>query len=49
MYEDDPRIGRNNKKKKRFQTHNIGIQMKRKGLTKAFMMISNWKKFILIV
>ena len=25
-------------------THNIGIQMKRKELTKPFMMISNWKK-----
>ena len=23
--------------------HNIGIQMKLKQLTKAFMMISNWK------
>ena len=25
-------------------THNIGIQMKWKELTKKFMMISNWKK-----
>ena len=24
--------------------HNIDIQMKRKELTKIFMMISNWKK-----
>ena len=26
------------------QAHNIGIQIKRKELTKAFMMISNWKR-----
>ena len=26
------------------QTHKIGIQMKRKELTKTFMMTSNWKK-----
>ena len=27
-------------------THNIGIQMKRKELTKTFVMISNWQKNI---
>ena len=26
--------------------HNIGIQMKRKVLTKTFMMISNWKSHL---
>ena len=41
--EDDPRTKRiiqNNKG----PTHNIGIQMKRKELTKTFVMVSNWKK-----
>ena len=40
---DDPRTVTVNKNYNGRWTHNIGIQMERKELTKTFMMNSNWK------
>ena len=44
MAEDGPRTERI-KNIMRPWTHDIGIQLKRKELTKIFMMISNWRNF----
>ena len=44
MFKVDPRAERNNNYLKCPLTHDIGLQMKQKELTKTFMMISNWEK-----